>query len=418
MAAGADNPAGNPCAAMAKTLVIDPEEGTRAPFLRGILTRSLQDAGLAFDDAYRLASRLRQGLSNVPEVTTDDLRARVAAYLAQSHGAQVLKRYQAPKRPLTPVLVREGPDQVTPFSDALYRRSLENCGVSPEVAAVMAARVARYLIERGEPEVSSATLGRMTYHWLTQDLGEEVARRYLVWSDYLHSGRPLLVLVGGTAGVGKSTVATEVATRLDVPRTQSTDMLREVMRMMIPERLLPVLHTSSFEAWRVLPRGQGAVPDRDALLAAGYRSQVELVAVACEAVIRRALKERVSLIVEGVHVSPALVDRIPTGTDAVVVPVMLAVLKPEQLKRRIRGRGGRVVQRRAERYLQSFDAIWRLQEYLLSEADHEQVPIIVNEDKDRTVQAILDRVVDTLATGFRGSPRNVFSTSESQRRRA
>jgi 2-phosphoglycerate kinase len=402
---------------MAKTLIIDPQEGTRAPFLRGILTRSLQDAGLPFDEAYRLASRVRQDLASVPEITTGELRERVVGYLRQ-HAPQVLQRYEAPRHPPAPLLVREGPEQVSPFSDARYRRSLENCGVSAEVAAVMAGRVARYLTGRGEPEVSSATLGRMTYHWLGQDLGEEAARRYLVWVDYLHSGRPLLILIGGTAGVGKSTVATELATRLDIPRTQSTDMLREVMRMMIPERLLPVLHTSSFEAWRVLPRTEGLAANRETLLAEGYRSQADLIAVPCEAVIRRALKERVSLILEGVHIHPSLVERIPSGTDAVVVPVMLGILKPEQLRRRIRGRGGVAVQRRAERYLQSFEAIWRLQEFLLSEADRQQVPIVVNEDKDRAVQAILDRVVDTLAKDFRSSPRDVFSTSEAARRRA
>lgn len=403
---------------MAKTLVIDPEEGTRAPFLRGILTRSLQDAGLAFDDAYRLASRVRQDLGNAAEITTGELRRRVAGYLQQVHGAQALRRYQEPSRPVASVLVREGPDQAAPFSDAQYRRTLEICGLSDEDAAVMAARVARYLADRGEPEVSSATLGRMTFHGLSQDLGEAVARRYLVWIDFLHSGRPLIILVGGTAGVGKSTVATELATRLDIPRTQSTDMLREVMRMMIPERLLPVLFTSSFEAWRTLPRAQDPAADRDALMAEGYQAQADLISVPCEAVIRRALKERVALIVEGVHVCPALLDRIPAGTDAVVVSAMLAVLKPDQLRARIRGRGGRVVQRRAERYLQSFDAIWRLQEYLLSEADRQQIAIVVNEDKDRAVQAILGRVIDTLAHGFRSSPRAVFGSPEPPRKRA
>jgi 2-phosphoglycerate kinase len=403
---------------MAKTLVIDPQEGTRAPFLRGILTRSLQDAGLAFEDAYRLASRVRQELGNATEITTGDLRRRVAGYLQQFHGAQVLRRYQEPVRSVTSVLVREGPDQVAPFSDAQYRRTLEICGLSGEVAAIMAARVARYLADRGEPEVSSATLGRMTFHWLSQDLGEEVARRYLVWIDFLHSGRPLIVLVGGTAGVGKSTVATDLATRLDIPRTQSTDMLREVMRMMIPERLLPVLFTSSFEAWRSLPRAQAPAADRDALMAEGYQAQADLISVPCEAVVRRALKERVSLIVEGVHVCPSLLERISSGPDAVVVPAMLAVLKPDLLRARIRGRGGRVVQRRAERYLQSFDAIWRLQEYLLSEADRQQIPIVVNEDKDRAVQAILSRVIDTLAQGFRSSPRTVFGTPDAPRKRA
>ena len=45
-------------------------------------------------------------------------------------------------------------------------------------------------------------------------------------------------------GTGKSTLATELAHRLGIVRTQSTDMLREVMRTMIPAHLMPALHVS------------------------------------------------------------------------------------------------------------------------------------------------------------------------------
>ena len=41
---------------VAKTLIVNRYENTRVPFLRGILIRSLQDAGLDFDDAFGLAS--------------------------------------------------------------------------------------------------------------------------------------------------------------------------------------------------------------------------------------------------------------------------------------------------------------------------------------------------------------------------
>ena len=44
-----------------------------------------------------------------------------------------------------------------------------------------------------------------------------------------------------------------LASRLDIVRTRSTDMLPEIMRVMVPERLLPVLHRSSFNAWKAPP---------------------------------------------------------------------------------------------------------------------------------------------------------------------
>ena len=59
---------------MAKTLVFNRYENTRVPFLRGILIRSLQDAGLDFDDAYSLASKVRDDISDATEITSDELR--------------------------------------------------------------------------------------------------------------------------------------------------------------------------------------------------------------------------------------------------------------------------------------------------------------------------------------------------------
>jgi 2-phosphoglycerate kinase len=53
-----------------KTIVIKEKENTRVPFLRGILTRSLLDAGLAFEDAFELATQARDELSVKDEITT------------------------------------------------------------------------------------------------------------------------------------------------------------------------------------------------------------------------------------------------------------------------------------------------------------------------------------------------------------
>jgi len=129
--------------------------------------------------------------------------------------------------------------------------------------------------------------------------------------------------------------------------------------MMVSKRLLPVLHASSFNAWKSLPVQGGNERDRDQLIAEGYRSQVELLAVPCEAVLQRAVEECVPIILEGVHVHPDLLARAPKDSDVITVHITLAVLKSKELKSRLRGRGVEVPQRRAKRYLNNFDSIWR-----------------------------------------------------------
>ncbi len=54
--------------------------------------------------------------------------------------------------------------------------------------------------------------------------------------------------------------------------------------MMIPDRLLPVLHVPSFNAGDVLPGEFGSEDDGESQVAHGYLTQTELLAVSCEAV--------------------------------------------------------------------------------------------------------------------------------------
>ena len=396
---------------MAKILVEDQEDNTRVPFLRGILIRSLQDTGLSFDAAYELATEIRNNLGDTQLISTDELRKMVLDLLKDRMGQDVITRYEKQKKTFA-IMVEQRDEQITPFSRLEYQHCLETIGLSSEEAMDVVATVYKHLVDRRIEKLTSRHLGELTYRYLRQssELGPAVAHRWLVWRDFINSGRPLIFLIGGTAGCGKSTVATMLANRLDIVRSQSTDMLREVMRIMMPKQLMPVLHTSSFTAWKALPGSPEDMKEvSDTLLVSGYRSQAELLTVAIEAVIQRALRERVSLILEGVHIHPAFVEKLEKNDDAVVMPVMLGLLKRKQLQRRIRGRGADAPQRRADRYLEHFDEIWRLQSYLLSEADHANIPIVVNSDKDKVFREIMRFTIETLAKDFDSTPQAVFA---------
>jgi 2-phosphoglycerate kinase len=394
---------------MAKTIVFDHKEKTRVPFLRGILTRSLQDAGLTFSQAYELASTIRTELVDVDEISSIDLRKRVAKRLASLHGESFRDAYLTPAAVPAPVLGRSQDDQVSAFSRGYHVRYLQSCGLTLAEADPITAKVYERLLTQGVVEISSRDLSLMTYRTLLDVYGNKVAKRYAVWAEFQQSGRQLILLIGGTIGSGKSTISTEAAHRLGVVRTQSTDMLREVMRMMIPERLLPVLHTSSFNAWEALPFGDSPEPER--LLVEGFQSQAELLSVPCEAVLNRALREKVSMILEGVHVLPSLMDRLPRDDDAIVICLMLAVLSPSELRKRIRGRGVHAPQRRAKRYLKHFESIWQAQSFLLNEADRYEVPIVSNVSKEDATQHVMAVINRALSRQFDGCAEKVFGWS-------
>ncbi len=394
---------------MSKTLVEDLDRN-RIPFLRGILIRSLQDAGLEFDEASQIASGIRSKLSNATLISTVELSQLVLERLMVLDNANIVYRYESRNIPLT-FQVEQQSGRIDPFSRLKFRHALEAIGLKSGESDAVVQMLQEHLKNKSIKVIKSRNLAKLIYRYLRQDsqLGPAVAHRWLVWHDFTNSGRPLIFLIGGTAGCGKSSTANTLASRLEIVRTQSTDMLREVMRTMIPEQLMPVLHHSSFTAWKGLPvhRSSKAEIDEE-LLIQGYRSQADLLSLAIEAVLQRATRERVSLVLEGIHINPASMEKMQSKTDAVVIPVMLGLLKRTHLQQRIKDRSTNAPDRGAESYLQYFDEIWRLQSYLLSEADRENIHIVLNENRDKVFSEIMRFTIATLAENFDRTPEEVF----------
>ena len=391
-----------------KTIVVNSRDNEEVPFFRGILIRSLLDVGLSFEDASELATTIRDDLASTRKITSTDLQDRVSRLLKGRLDREALGQYCFPSVAPSRILVTSLSGTVSAFSRGRHARYLQSAGMKAEKAEYTTELIYAQLIAAGIASVSTCELGYVTYLCLQQEVGKKAAKRYLVWSEFQRSSRPLILLIGGTVAAGKSTIATEIAHLLEIVRIQSTDMLREVMRMMVPKRLLPVLHTSSFNAWKTLPIQDKEDRDRDQLVAEGYSSQAELLAVPCEAVLQRAVEEGVPIILEGVHVHPNLMEYATSDKDVIRVYIMLAILKSKKLKSRLRGRGVEVPQRRAKRYLDSLESIWSLQSYLLSEADRCDVPIITTEDKEMAVLQIIQQVNAELARHFSGSVEQVF----------
>ncbi len=395
---------------MAKTLVEDPEERTRIPFLRGILIHSLQDSGLEFEQAHEIASEIRHQLADVALISTDQLNNMVMECLQSSRGEDTVYRYEN-RNSLLMVQVEQQCGRINPFSRLQFRHSLETIGLKLKDSDDVVQMLQAHLSNKSIQTIKSRHLAMLIYRYLRQsgDLGPAVAHRWLVWHDFINSGRNLIFLIGGTAGSGKSTIASALASRLEIVHTQSTDMLREVMRTMIPEKLMPVLHQSSFTAWKGLPgHNETKSGVSEELLVQGYLSQADSLALAIETVVERATREHVSLVLEGVHVHPASMERLQKETNAIVIPVMLGLLKPKHLRQRIKLRSTNAPDRGSEHYMQYFDEIWRLQSYLLSEADRANVPIVVNESRDNVFSEIMRSTIATLAKTFDNNAEMVF----------
>ena len=107
---------------------------------------------------------------------------------------------------------------------------------------------------------------------------------------------PIVLLVGGGTGTGKSTLATEIAHRLGITRTTSTDFIRQTMRALFSRELMPSVHYSSFEAALALTKAEEEELGDAALL--GFLDQTRNVLAGVEAAIERALAEGWSMVLE------------------------------------------------------------------------------------------------------------------------
>jgi len=385
---------------MSKLIVIKEPEGDRAPFLRGILVRSLVKAGLAFEDAYELAQTIRDELQEGREITSNELKSKVAERLETRYGSQIRKVYDTDPHG-DPGIIVHTPTRSVPFSVGILAHSLETCAIPPEMAMQGARKVLANLRKTGHREIDHKALRRVIHRCLSEHCSSEAAKRYLSWRRFENSGIPLIILIGGITGSGKSTVSSELAFRLDISRHQSTDMMREIIRSYLSPQMVPTLKYPSFEAWRGLP---GAAEEggkaSESQVVSGFLAQFSAMKLALESTIDRAIEERHHLILEGVHVVPTELNLDAKQDDAVVIPIMLASMKKDLLRKQLKRRGREKDKRLASYYLENIDGIWDLQSWLLDEEDKAGTPIIENWYLEDTVRAALDLVIGELMKRF------------------
>ena len=122
-------------------LMVRGADGTKHPFLRGIVTRSLQSAGLSFDEAYGLATRIREALDGTGLVTSKELREVVSEHLRSDYGQQIVDVYQMVLDRRGHVRFRRRDGELDWFSRRLHQKRLERCGLTIDTASELAQMV-------------------------------------------------------------------------------------------------------------------------------------------------------------------------------------------------------------------------------------------------------------------------------------
>ena len=281
-----------------------------------------------------------------------------------------------------------GGEDGLPFSKGLMARALIAAGLSADRAYELALAVEAELAASDRPATTIERLEEVAIQTLGREDGHAAMQRLRRYRDLYELDRPIILLVGGATGTGKSTVATDVAYRLGITRVTSTDFVRQTMRAFFSREFMPAIHHSSFEAGRAMA---GDEEEGDSVVG-GFLEQTREVLVGVRAAIDRALEEGWSMVLEGVHLVPGMLPKEIEG--ALVVECVLGIEDAEAHASHfwIRDTDSEGV-RPYEKYLEAFDDIRLIQAYILGRALKHVVPVIENGNIEEAIVEVMELVL-------------------------
>jgi 2-phosphoglycerate kinase len=301
------------------------------------------------------------------------------------------------KNPYGIMVTEEGNN--TPFSRGILASSISEIGLNMFDAYGIAHRILQSLQETGIHRVDSSNIRRLVSEEI-EKIDSKASKRYLFSRKQKHGStrKETIILIGGASGVGTTTTAYEIASRLNIKHIVGTDTIREIMRMMISPKLSPELHLSTFNASEEssIPIPQGYDPS-----VFGFQRQASLVTVGVEAVVNRALKEGHDLVVEGAHIVPGYMCEDIVSRDRTFT-FLLTIEDADTHRKRFTLRSLRSdLKRPAEHYLNYLDEIRKIHDYLKAQAEEFGFSVIENENSDYSVEVMLDGIFSTTEQGFK-----------------
>ena len=205
--------------------------------------------------------------------------------------------------------------------------------------------------------------------------------------------KPYVILIGSASGIGKSTIAAELAKKLNIKHLIESDFIRAVVRGIIGKEYAPTLH-SSYDAYKNL-RNKTRYENYEDLVSAGFDEHASYVIPALEKVIQRAITDYDDIIIEGVHLVPGLINTEQFEEYANIYFFILSSDEESHKERFVK----RAVQiHRGGKQLDFFKENRIIHDHLLNQAEAHDVHVINAETIDKTLDKILSIINKSCTT--------------------
>ena len=197
--------------------------------------------------------------------------------------------------------------------------------------------------------------------------------------------KPYVILIGSASGIGKSTIAAEIAKKLNIKHLIESDFIRAVVRGIIGKEYAPALHSSSYDAYKHL-RNKNRYVDYHDLVSAGFDEHASYVIPALEKIIQRAITDYDDIIIEGVHLVPGLINIEQFKDFSKIYFFILSSDEKSHQERFVK----RAVQiHRGGKQLDYFKENRIIHDHLITQAKINNVHIINSETIEKTLEKIL-----------------------------
>ena len=206
--------------------------------------------------------------------------------------------------------------------------------------------------------------------------------------------KPYVILIGSASGIGKSTIAAELAKTLNIKHLIESDFIRAVVRGIIGKEFAPALHSSSYDAYKNL-RNKNHYNSYDELVSAGFDEHASYVIPALEKIIQRAITDYDDIIIEGVHLVPGLIN-IDQFKDYANIYFFILSSDEEAHKERFVKRAIQI--HRGGKQLDFFKENRIIHDHLLAQAQVNNVNVINSESIEKTLDNILSVINKSCTT--------------------
>ncbi len=197
--------------------------------------------------------------------------------------------------------------------------------------------------------------------------------------------KPYVILIGSASGIGKSTIAAELAKQLHIKHLIESDFIRAVVRGIIGKEYAPALHSSSYDAYKHL-RNKSRYEDYNELVSSGFDEHASYVIPALEKIIQRAITDYDDIIIEGVHLVPGLID---TDQFREYANTYFFILSSDEESHKERFVKRAIQIQRGGKQLDFFKENRIIHNHLLRQAEKNDVDVIKAESIDKTLDSIL-----------------------------